>query len=569
MKAQKEAERRLTIVCRVAELMSQGIDKAGAIGEVSETHGVDRATLYRWHARIDGKPRADWLPLLAPDYKGTGPKPADCSEDAWRFFLSYVEKASARSPLTKAFRETAEMATLEGWQWPSWPTVWRRWRDLDAGTKALIRSGPKAFDKTIPAQQRSVAHLGAMEIVNLDGRMADVFVEWEVRTIGRPITINIQDVYSRKMLGWRISKTEDSDTTKAVMLDVIDSYGQFDALRTDNGRAFTSHKIAGGAKHRFRRKKSLLESTGILAALSIELGFALPGRGGSKPIERGYRDVATDIDTNPEFKLGYCGHKPDAKPEDFKGGAVPIATFRRVYDRELHAHNAREGRRTEMTNGKLSFDQVFAESYAKRPRRMLTAAQRRFCMLDGVVLKPNKDTGALVSNGFRYWAQEHQNTLLKHRNSGVLVMFDPRDRSLPVMVLDRDGRMIVDSLACEAKGKFNSSEDGRQFNRGKAQLKKARSKEIKAINLMTDAELNNQRKRMHDARPTPEPPAGDATVIEPVFGLPGGAVPNRDGAVIPGTFECKAATATIDRELEDKFADHMARPEDVFLRKAI
>lgn len=518
-----EAKQRHTIICAVQARIDRGVTRGRALSEASKETGVPTITLRRWYSRVDDVPRADWLPALAPSWEPGGKK-AEMSEEAWRFFLSYIEQASAHSTLKRAHRETQEAAVLNGWAWPTYDTVMRYWRlTVDTGTKALLRSGAKAFDKTVPTMERSVAHLQAMEIVNLDGRMADLFVTWEDGTVSRPIVIAIQDVYSRKMLGWRVSKTEDADTTKLVVLDVIDHYGLFDGLRTDNGRAFASRKVSGGAAHRFRGKKSEDEPPGILTLMGAQVGFALPESGRSKPIERAFRDVAYDIDTCPEFRDAYCGHRPDAKPEDFAEGAVPIALFREVYERELNAHNARPGRRTEMGKGKLSFDQVFAESYAQRPRRDITAAQRRFFLLDMAYLKPNKDTGALTSNGFRYWAAEHQTALLAHRHGKVAVLFDPRDRSKPVMVLNREGRMIIDSLPCLKRGKFDSTEDARQHARGKGQRLKAARADKKGLNLMNEAELNNLRKRSQDARPAPVPPASDTNITAPLFGLPGAA----------------------------------------------
>ncbi len=532
-----EAEHRHTIICAVQAQIDSSATWGRALSETSKETGTDVQSIRRWYARVDSVPRADWLPALAPGWKPGG-VPAEVSTEAFRFFLSYIENASAHSPIKKAYRETAEAAALNGWAWPSYGTIMRCYSKMDAGTKALLRSGVKAFDKTQPAMDRSVAHLQAMGIVNMDGRMADVFVIWEDGTISRPIIIAIQDVYSRKMLGWRVSKTEDADTTKLVVLDVIDRYGLFDGLRTDNGRAFASHKVSGGARHRFRGKMGGDEPPGILTLMGAQVGFALPENGRAKPIERTFGDHAREIDTCPEFREAYCGHKPDAKPEDFAGKAVPIALFREVYDREINALNARTGRRTEMGKGKLSFDQVFAESYAQRPRRDITAAQRRFFMLDAVYLKPNKDTGALTSNGFRYWAPEHQNTLLAHHHGKVAMMFDPTDRSKPVMVLNREGRVIIDSLPCLKKGKFDSTEDARQHERGKAQRKKAARAAIKGLNLMNESELNNLRKRSQEARPDPVPPASETNVSAPLFGLPGAAAsaPASEAEIVTGNF---------------------------------
>lgn len=553
-KAIAEAERRYVAIRALQDRLDQGATFGRALAATVEESGVPELSLRRWYARIDGKPRPDWLPSLTPNWKpGVGRK-ITIPKEAWTFFITYIEKASARTPIRKAYLETAKVAAVNGWLWPGYKTVLRCWNAMDAGLKALLRSGDKAFDKTQPAIERSVAHLEAMRIVNLDGRKADVFVIWEDGTVGRPIVIAIQDVFSRKTLGWRVSKTEDADTTKLVILDVVDRYGLFDALRTDNGRAFTSRKISGGTPHRFRGKADD-ERIGLLTLMGAQVGFALPERGQSKPIERAFRDVASEIDTCPEFREAYCGNRPDAKPEDFTGKPVPIALFREVYDRELKALNARPGRRTEMGKGKLSFDEVFSDSYARRPRRDLTAAQRRFFMRDMIYLKPNNDTGALTSHGFRYWSPEHQNTLLAHRYAKVAVLFDPTDRSKPVMVLNKDGRMIVDSLPCLKKGKFDSTDDARQHARGKAQRRKAAIAAKKALNLMNDAELNNLRKRSRPAQPDPEPPITDTNVSKPLFGLPGGmTAPTSNAEIIAPVFGASTdAENDRARELEAGF----------------
>ncbi|CAI9120427.1 transposase domain-containing protein [Brytella acorum] len=371
---------------------------------------------------------------------------------------------------------------------------------------------------------RTIAHLQAMQIVNLDGRQADFFVRWNDGTVSRPIVIAIQDVHSRMMLGWRFAKTEDSDTTKAVILDVIDRYGIFDELRTDNGRAFTSKKIAGGAGHRFRGKKTASnteEIRGILAWIGCKFGTSKPAHGQSKPIERGFRDVAEQIDARFEFKGAYCGHRPDAKPEDFTGAPIAIDDAEAIYNRELREHNERAGRRTEMGKGKKSFETVFNESFKHRIRKCLTAAQRRYFLYDRALLKPNKDTGALKSKGFTWWSRDHQDVLLQNSHRKVAVLFDPSDRSKPVMVLDTDGNLLVEALPCLEKGRFDDTKDARQVARANAQIKKADQKALKARGLKTMTELAAIQKRVHASKPLPVEPVSEINVTAPVFGAPG------------------------------------------------
>lgn len=530
--SRERAERDHSALLSFEEKVQQGQGPTQATREVCQEFGVSWQHVRNLRDRVEGIPRADWLPTLAPGYKPGGRR-VEISDDAWTFFLSFLKESSPRMPLTRAHRETLDAAELHGWAWPSYGTVLNRWNDIPKPERALIRHGSKALDKTIPPMTRSVAHLRAMQIVNMDGRKGDVFARWEDGTVCRYIVIAIQDVYSRCIIAWRFAKTEDSDTTKAVILDVLDRHGLFGELKTDNSRAFASKKITGGADHRFRGKATVDEVLGILPMLDVKVGFSIPEHGQSKPIERGFRDLAEQIDTLPEFKGAYCGHRPDAKPEDFDGTPVDMATVRAVYEREIRKHNEQPARRTETGKGKLSFSQVFEESYRQQPRRDITRAQRMYFMLDGVPLKPNKDTGALKKDGFTWWSPQHQDTLLKHRNRKVLVLFDPTDRSKPVMVQDREGRVIIESLPMLERGRFDSTEDARQYARGKAQIKKAARSALKARKLMTAAELANARKLIHDAQAAPQPPASDTNVSQPLFGKPGvrpgAAAPRPDG----------------------------------------
>lgn len=548
--AQNNAKDDHAAVLLFEEQIEAGMRIEEATAHVCREKGISRPTFYRMRAKIRDVPRANWLPVLAADYKGGG-RTAEMSEAAWTHFTSFLKESSKRLPLATAYRKTAAAAEVMGWAWPSYGTVRNRWEELPAGEKALIKSGEKALDKTIPPMVRSVAHLQAMQIVNLDGRQTDFFVRWKDGTSSRAIVIALQDVYSRMILGWRFAKTEDADTTKAVILDVIDRYDIFDELRTDNGRAFASKKVSGGAKHRFRGKKPTEdepEELGILTLIGCKVGFAKPRRGQSKPIERGFRDVAEQIDTLPEFKGGYCGHRPDAKPEDFTGTPVDIDVAEAVYVRELREHNERLGRRTEICKGKLSFAQVFAESYKHRHRRVLTPAQRQYFMSDMAYLKPHRDTGALTSKGFTWWSAKHQDTLLQHRHGKVCVMFDPNDRSKPVTVLDAKGNLIVEALPCLQRGRFDSTEDARQHERGKAQIKAAARRELKGRNLMAAAELAAIQKRVDEAKPMPVPPISETNVTGAVFGAPAAkAKPAHDPA--------KAKVAQFDQQKDKLNAD--------------
>lgn len=125
------------------------------------------------------------------DQRKCGRPAIKISEEAWRHFLSILKEGSAPLPFIVAFRRTADLAAIEGWAWPCRNTIRNRYEAMRAGERALIRSGPKAWDKTVPPMSRSVAHLSALAIVNLDGRKCDFFVEWEDGEVSRPILLAI------------------------------------------------------------------------------------------------------------------------------------------------------------------------------------------------------------------------------------------------------------------------------------------------------------------------------------------------------------------------------------------
>ncbi|RYS32216.1 hypothetical protein DLS39_13645, partial [Staphylococcus pseudintermedius] len=147
--------------------------------------------------------------------------------------------------------------------------------------------------------------LHAMELLNIDGHKFDVFVKWDDGRISRPMGVAIQDVYSRKMLAVRIGESENKDLTRLAFGDVFRDYGIPKACLMDNGRAFASKAMTGGAKPRFRFKIKDEDPAGLLTSLGIQIHWATPYRGQSKPIERAFRDFCDRVAKHPKFHGAY------------------------------------------------------------------------------------------------------------------------------------------------------------------------------------------------------------------------------------------------------------------------
>src|SRR5690606_16989674 len=142
-------------------------------------------------------------------------------------------------------------------------------KEVPAQVVTLRRKGEEALRRMLPAQIRSVAEMHAMELVNIDGHVCDVWVRLPDGREIRPMMVAIQDVYSRKYLAWRLSETEDMITARMVFADLFRDWGIPMGLLADNGRAFASKMLTGGSKTRFRGKTLDTDPTGLLTALGI------------------------------------------------------------------------------------------------------------------------------------------------------------------------------------------------------------------------------------------------------------------------------------------------------------
>jgi transposase InsO family protein len=461
-----EAERRLRAIERIDALEASGLTRTAAVACASAESGNGKSALWDWLQMVDGADRADRLPRLAPHRNGGGAI-AEVDEEAWRVLLSDYLRPE-RPTWSSCYRRTVERyAKPRGIELPHSRTLFRKLeREIDPRLVVARREGKEALMRTVPPQKRSVAHLHAMHKVNIDGHRFDVFCRWPDGRVGRPIMVAIQDLYSRKFLGWRVGETESAVLTRLAFADVFQKYGIPGECYLDNGRAFASKLITGGAKSRFRFKIRDEEPSGLLTALGIRIHWTTPYSGQSKPIERAFRDLCDTIAKDPELAGAYTGNHIDAKPENYGSRAVPIEQFEQLVDRGMAEHNARLGRRTETANGQ-SFDQVFAASYATAPIGKATEAQLRLALLASEVLRADKSSGAVTLLGNTYWCEE----LSLHAGQKVTVRFDPDDLTLPVHVYDIDDRFLLTAPALEIT-EFDNAAAAQRRARQKRELVK-------------------------------------------------------------------------------------------------
>ena len=503
-KVRQEAERRAAIVAEIDLLKASGLTGTAAVNDVSARHGVGKSTLWNWLRLVEGIAPHDRLPALAPRHKGGGSE-AEIDPLLWSAFKSDYLRLSAPT-LTSCYERTAAIAAEKGLTMPSERTMRRRLeKEVDPRVIMLRRKGEEALRRSLPSQRRTVAHLHALEHVNIDGHKFDVFVKLDDGRVIRPLMVAIQDIYSRKLLAWRIDESESAVLTRLAFADLFRNYGIPKACTLDNGRAFASKWITGGAKTRFRFKVRDEEPTGLLTGLGIKIHFALPYRGQSKPIERAFRDLCDTISKHPEMEGAYTGNSPLAKPENYGSRAVPFARFLQLVEAGIAAHNARLGRRTETARGR-SFDETFAESYATAPIGKATDEQLRMALLAAEQVKVDSRTGEIALYGNRYWA-EGCGTLHGQR---LTVRFDPDNLHGEIHLYAQDGRYLTSAPMIEDTG-FTDIAGAKAAAKRDADYRRKIRDAANAEQLLAAEELAALQAQQERAERLPEP-----AVIRPV-----------------------------------------------------
>ncbi|CAD7055289.1 transposase [Pseudorhizobium halotolerans] len=505
-------QKRLDLLVDVEEMRTSGIPVKLAVEHCTRRAGIGRATYYEWKAMVEGHARQDWLAALAPSFSPTASgivtDRADCHPKAWSVLKSdYLRPEQPK--FSACYRRMLQAATANGWQpIPSERTLRRRLdEEVPKSAQVLAREGREKAARLFPAQTRSVLHLHAMQMVNTDGHKLDLMVRvpWKDEPT-RVILIGIQDIYSRKVLSWRLAESETWEVVRACIGDMIENHDGMlpEHFYMDNGRAFASKKISGGAGRRNRFKITEDEVAGLLKTLGIEPHFTKPYSGQSKPIERAWKDLAEEISRHPAMSGCYTGPNALAKPENYGKRAIALDELQEHVAACVAEHNARTGRRTEAAKGR-SFNQVFDDSIAEASTivRHATKAQRALWMLTAETLKARKPDGALHYLGNRYWAP----ALNQWIGKTLTMRFDPTDLHNPVKVYDPAGRFICDA-ECVSHAGFESTGDAKRKAKTQAEFNKATRRVLDMHRTLDAQELGEiyAKANRDKKRQEPEPP---------------------------------------------------------------
>ncbi|EPT8617315.1 transposase domain-containing protein [Escherichia coli] len=494
------AEKWLPAVQAADEMLNQGISTKTAFATVAGHYQVSASTLRDKYYQVQKFAKPDWAAALV-DGRGASRRnvhKSEFDEDAWQFLI-----ADYLRPEKPAFRkcyERLELAAREhGWSIPSRATAFRRIQQLNEAMVVACREGEHALMHLIPAQQRTVEHLDAMQWINGDGYLHNVFVRWFNGDVIRPKTWFWQDVKTRKILGWRCDVSENIDSIRLSFMDVVTRYGipEDFHITIDNTRGAANKWLTGGAPNRYRFKVKEDDPKGLFLLMGAKMHWtsvvAGKGWGQAKPVERafGVGGLEEYVDKHPALAGAYTGPNPQAKPDNYGDRVVDAELFLKTLAEGVAMFNARTGRETEMCGGKLSFDDVFEREYARTIVRKPTEEQKRMLLLPAEAVNVSrKGEFALKVGGSLKGAKNvyYNMALMNAGVKKVVVRFDPQQLHSTVYCYTLDGRFICEA-ECLSPVAFNDAAAGREYRRRQKQLKSATKAAIKAQKQMDALEV--------------------------------------------------------------------------------
>lgn len=542
-----EAERISVAIDRALVMIEQKVPARDAWATAARSIGMGRATLQRWHARVRKYQRPHWPAAALKNYQGREPF-AKFTPAAWQFLLTDYLRLE-RPSLAACYQRLLRAAGEKGWDVPPERTVYHhieRLRREQPTRVVLRRDGEAALMRMYPALDRSVAELHALEWINGDGYQHNVFVRWPDDTIARPKTWFWQDVYSRKIIGFRTDETEHSDVIRLALGDVIEHWGIPRHATIDNTRAAANKWLTGGVPNRYRFTVREDDPLGLLPSLGVQVHWTSVnngrGHGQAKPVERAFQSIGglgDYVDRHLAFEGAYCGENPMAKPENYGTKAIPLDDFLAVLAQEIRAWNARPGRRTEMAGGKLSYDQVFEDSYQRSTITRATSAQRRLWLMKAEKVRVAQDgcvtlqAGGVVGVGKNRYSGG--DALYPYAGELVAVRFDPQRLHGTVHAYTvRDE--YIGPCECILAAGYGDTSLGRQHTRARKTWMKAEKAAADALQTMSATEA---------ARLLPEIEPDDA--LEP--------------GVIEGRFRQQKQVVGSDVVPEDARADEQQKQE--------
>ncbi|MBA3997291.1 MAG: hypothetical protein C0466_08990 [Candidatus Accumulibacter sp.] len=489
-KLQERAWNACGAVIEFNRLLDSGTQKMQAYQAIQEEFKVSRNTLNGYIAATERFDRMDWPARLLPTYAGKAAR-LEWHPDAWKFFMAHA--LTPRAKVDIAYRRTVEEGGRQGWpQLPNIKTARQAIKDLPATVKTLVKEGPTALKRLAPTVMRDYSTYALNEVWSMDGRKLDLAVidtKGRFGEKGRLLRVWLYaflDFRSRYPVGYALSATLDADLVRDAFLDAIKTTGRIipQRIAPDNGMEVAAKEHTGGAPWRRRGKVKADEMIGTFPQLGIEVDWALVAHGQTKPVERFFRTLATNLETQPELRGAYLGtNAPDRPEECERSKAAPLELVESLLHKAMatlkrtpHRGDSMDGKSPEQMYHELMQAQGFMP-------RQITEAQRRMCALSRTEITIRGD-GSFTILGARYYSTR---TAELNKGRGYWATFNRHDLAEPVTVYQGTTKLAENVKQIE-RTPGNCKEAAKRIMKEKSNFKRATKAQAKALGAIQSAE---------------------------------------------------------------------------------
>lgn len=512
-KDKKKAEEKFKIACSIKDLRAAKTPLKEALTSVATRYNVSTSTVKRVLYAVKGYERCDWVALFLPQYPAKKESlKAEFTPEAWETFKADYLRLEVPT-LAGCFDRLCITGKEKGWVIPSKKTVERKVQDdIPHAQVVFLREGGHALRMLYPAQQRSVLEMHALEHINGDGYLHNVFVQWHNGEVLRPKTWFWQDIYSRKILSYYVDVSENTDSIRFSLMSLIDQYGIPKEVTIDNTRAAANKEMTGNIPTRYRFKTQEDEPDGLFKQLGMVVHWTTikegKGNGRAKPIERafGVGGLEEMIDKHPLNAGGYTGANPMAKPDNYGSKAIDVKEFLKTVEFGVQQFNAKIKRQSEVCAGVMSFDMAFEHSYKTASICKATKEQLRKLLLSAEPVRVLKDgtftlkAGGRIAKRTNRYGNDSLIGMRLHKNK-IVAKFDPRNLHETVLCYTLDGRFICEAPCIERAGHGDRSA-ARDYHKNQTRYTKGVKIAAKAQKSMDAYDVAQQ---MPEIEPPPLP----------------------------------------------------------------
>lgn len=262
--------------------------------------------LYDWHALVQSidlsSPGGTQIAALELVDRRGGNRENGYSGEAWDVFKAEYLRDNKLS-VRHCWQVAGAQARAKGWTWIGLRHATRLVQELlPASVRTLAREGNEAWQRAhLPSVEQDPEAWAAGQCWETDHTRCDFFcrtVRGGQVVADRPWITAFLDRRSRRLMGWSMNWSADSDSIRAALHDALSQQDVSvpEVVILDNGKDFASQEFSGVTKQERRRGEDPSWS-GLFSMLGITPHFATPyNHNGKARIERFFGVVHQGFD---------------------------------------------------------------------------------------------------------------------------------------------------------------------------------------------------------------------------------------------------------------------------------